>query len=114
MDFKGVKCVINFDMPLTIAQYIHRIGTEYPLFLVLCFFGCAHCYFAGRTGRAGRPGEAVTFYTEADLDMLRTLAHVIRNSGQHVEEWMLNAPKLTSKKRKQASNFPIIVRRFRH
>jgi hypothetical protein len=36
--------------------------------------------------------------------MLRTLAHVIRNSGQHVEEWMLNAPKLSSKKRKQASD----------
>lgn len=27
MDFKGVKCVINYDFPDSAAAYIHRIGT---------------------------------------------------------------------------------------
>ena len=26
MDFKGVKCVINYDFPSNVPQYIHRIG----------------------------------------------------------------------------------------
>lgn len=26
MDFKGVNCVINYDLPESAAAYIHRIG----------------------------------------------------------------------------------------
>jgi ATP-dependent RNA helicase DDX52/ROK1 len=26
IDFKGVKCVINYDFPTSIVTYIHRIG----------------------------------------------------------------------------------------
>lgn len=26
MDFKGVKCVVNYDFPESAAAYIHRIG----------------------------------------------------------------------------------------
>jgi len=37
-----VKLVINFDAPKKIEDYIHRIG---------------------RTGRAGKKGEAITFLT---------------------------------------------------
>jgi len=86
MDFKGVKCVINYDFPLSISSYIHRIG---------------------RTGRAGRSGEAITFFTESDMQMLGTIAHVVKNSGGQVEEWMLRAPKISKKKKKQyQSNQP--------
>lgn len=37
----GVTTVVNFDLPKTIEEYIHRIG---------------------RTGRLGNSGRAVSFY----------------------------------------------------
>ena len=48
----------------------------------------------GRSGRAGRSGQAVTFYTEDDVPLLRSVAHVIFASGGDVPEWMLNLPKV--------------------
>ncbi|OAE30580.1 hypothetical protein AXG93_40s1050 [Marchantia polymorpha subsp. ruderalis] len=72
MDFKGVNCVINYDFPKTIATYIHRIG---------------------RTGRAGRRGEAITFHTEKDRTLLRSIANVIKSSGGEVPNWMINLPR---------------------
>jgi ATP-dependent RNA helicase DDX52/ROK1 len=63
IDFKGVNMVINYDLPQSAVSYIHRIG---------------------RTGRAGRRGLSVTFFTEADMDSLRSVANVMRLSGCEV------------------------------
>ncbi|NWI57418.1 DDX52 helicase, partial [Calyptomena viridis] len=51
IDFKGVNMVINYDLPTSAVEYIHRIG---------------------RTGRAGHRGKAVTFFTEDDKPLLRS------------------------------------------
>ncbi|XP_072997982.1 DEAD-box ATP-dependent RNA helicase 57 isoform X2 [Typha latifolia] len=77
MDFKGVNCVINYDFPESGAAYIHRIG---------------------RSGRAGRPGEAITLYTEEDKPFLRNVANVMASSGCEVPSWILALPKLKHKK----------------
>ncbi|KAL1427677.1 hypothetical protein MTO96_017363 [Rhipicephalus appendiculatus] len=42
LDFQGVGLVINYDVPPSVVSYVHRIG---------------------RTGRAGHPGKAITFFT---------------------------------------------------
>lgn len=42
----GVTMVVNFDLPKTVEEYVHRIG---------------------RTGRLGNSGKAVSFYDE-DID----------------------------------------------
>ncbi|KAH7546223.1 hypothetical protein FEM48_Zijuj01G0177700 [Ziziphus jujuba var. spinosa] len=73
MDFKGVNCVINYDFPDSAAAYIHRIG---------------------RSGRAGRRGEAITFYTEQDIPFLRNIANAMAASGCEVPSWALTLPKL--------------------
>ncbi|CAA7398522.1 unnamed protein product [Spirodela intermedia] len=77
MDFKGVNCVINYDFPESAAAYIHRIG---------------------RSGRAGRKGEAITLYTEEDVPFLRNVANVMVASGCEVPKWILSLPKLRQKK----------------
>lgn len=72
VDFRAVNMVINYDLPTSGVTYVHRIG---------------------RTGRAGRKGKAITLFTEADFDHLRTIANVMKQSGCDVQEWMLNLPK---------------------
>lgn len=96
MDFKGVKCIINYDFPTSVAQYIHRIGIPPLSLFTFLFINILNSTHLGRTGRAGHTGEAITFYTERDIEMLRSIANVVRNSGGDVADWMLRAtPKLT-------------------
>lgn len=45
LDINDISCVINFDLPRSPADYIHRIG---------------------RTGRAGKSGVAISFIDHAD------------------------------------------------
>ena len=52
IDVTRVSHVINFDAPSTPEAYIHRIG---------------------RTGRASRNGEAYTFVTNEDRDIVRAI-----------------------------------------
>ena len=67
IDLPDILLVLNWDMPITTASYIHRIG---------------------RTGRASRTGTAVTFFTETDIPALPLVVNVIKASGQTVEGWM--------------------------
>ena len=72
----------------------------------------------GRTGRAGRRGEAVTFFTEQDRTILRTIAEVrtltvtivtsspllsqvMKNSGCEVPSYMLTMKKGSRDDRKK-------------
>eukprot|EP00466_Bigelowiella_natans_P010370 jgi/Bigna1/130800/aug1.12_g5508 len=68
MDFLGVNTVVQYDFPQTRLDYIHRVG---------------------RTGRAGRRGYCVTFFTNEDRGALREIASTMRLSGCDVPDWML-------------------------
>lgn len=85
IDFKDVNLVINYDMPPSAISYIHRIG---------------------RTGRAGRPGKAVTFFTSSDVTNMRPIAHLVKNSGCDVPDYLLHAPKKNKKQRKRLAARP--------
>uniref|UniRef100_A0A0E0FXF1 RNA helicase n=1 Tax=Oryza nivara TaxID=4536 RepID=A0A0E0FXF1_ORYNI len=63
LDVKDIKCVINFDFPTTLEDYIHRIG---------------------RTGRAGASGTAFTFFTHSNAKFSRNLVKILREAGQVV------------------------------
>jgi len=75
VDLKAVRMVINYDLPVSGITYVHRVG---------------------RTGRAGRQGSAITFVTEDDFGHLRTVANIMKQSGCEVADWMLQAPKRDS------------------
>ena len=56
IDVSGVSHVINYDVPMTAEAYTHRLG---------------------RTGRAERSGEAVTFVTADDDKAVRTIERAL-------------------------------------
>ena len=58
IDVTGISHVINYDMPDTAEAYIHRTG---------------------RTGRATRSGEALTFATDEDKRMLHLIERSLDN-----------------------------------
>ncbi|KAK2502799.1 hypothetical protein MC885_019109 [Smutsia gigantea] len=86
IDFKGVNLVINYDFPTSSVEYIHRIG---------------------RTGRAGHKGKAVTFFTEDDKPLLRSIASVIQQAGCPVPEYIKSFQKLLSKQKKKMIKKPL-------
>ena len=58
IDIKGVKTVINFNMPTTVEHYIHRVG---------------------RTARAGRAGRSVSIACEAERKMVKEIIRRARD-----------------------------------
>ncbi|KAJ5348487.1 hypothetical protein MYU51_016863 [Penicillium brevicompactum] len=65
LDVKQLKLVVNYDAPNHLEDYVHR---------------------AGRTGRAGNTGTAVTFLTEEQDRYAVDIAKALRQSGQEIPE----------------------------
>lgn len=88
VDFKGVNLVINYDVPQTSQAYVHRIG---------------------RTGRGGKEGKAVTFFTKEDKLAIKPVLNVMKQSGCHegYSEWMESMEKLTKKEKQQIKQHEI-------
>jgi ATP-dependent RNA helicase RhlE len=57
LDVAGIPCVINYDLPHSAEDYVHRIG---------------------RTGRAGAQGEAIALYTADEERYLQGIEKLIR------------------------------------
>jgi ATP-dependent RNA helicase DBP3 len=65
LDIPDVQLVVNFTFPLTIEDYVHRIG---------------------RTGRQGKTGVAHTFFQPTDKGHAGELQAVLRQAGQAIPE----------------------------
>lgn len=81
LDIPEVQVVINLTFPLTVEDYVHRIG---------------------RTGRAGKVGLAVTLFTEHDKALAGGLIHVLKGAGQDVPENLLRFGTTVKKKGHEA------------
>ena len=62
LDVKDISYVFNFDFPMQVESYVHRIG---------------------RTGRAGATGTAITFFTRENARLAKELISVL-NEGKQV------------------------------
>jgi len=68
LDIKGVKHVVNFDMPDGVDDYVHRIG---------------------RTGRVGNVGKATSFYDSSeDRGVAGPLVKMLNDCKQKVPTWL--------------------------
>ena len=61
LDIPDVQHVVNFDLPQTAEDYVHRVG---------------------RTGRAGAEGSAISFAGEWDLDRLESIRKLVGDDLQ--------------------------------
>ncbi|XP_077672408.1 putative ATP-dependent RNA helicase DDX4 isoform X1 [Eretmochelys imbricata] len=68
LDIENVQHVINFDLPSTIDEYVHRIG---------------------RTGRCGNIGKAISFFDSvSDSHIAQPLLKVLSDAQQEVPSWL--------------------------
>jgi ATP-dependent RNA helicase RhlE len=56
IDVQGISHVVNYDLPLEAESYVHRIG---------------------RTARAGKEGDAISFCDETESDALKRIEKII-------------------------------------
>lgn len=70
LDIKNVNHVVNYDMPSSIDEYVHRIG---------------------RTGRVGNNGRATSFFDpESDSAIAADLVNILEGAGQEVPDFLKN------------------------
>lgn len=68
LDIEGIQHVINYDLPKSIDEYVHRIG---------------------RTGRVGNRGKATSFFDpDCDRALAGDLAKILKQAGQEVPTWL--------------------------
>jgi ATP-dependent RNA helicase CsdA (EC 5.99.1.-) len=75
LDVPRISHVVNYDIPQDAETYVHRIG---------------------RTGRAGREGEAILFVSHRERRMLNNIERVTR---QKIEPLVLPTAKIINEKR---------------
>lgn len=68
IDVKDISCVLNYDFPRNIEEYVHRVG---------------------RTGRAGRTGTAVTFVAREDWKHAQELIDILKQ-GWKIKKFTKN------------------------
>lgn len=66
LDIPNVMHVINYDLPKSIDDYVHRIG---------------------RTGRCGNTGTAIALVNEKDRPLLRDLRDILKENHQTIPDW---------------------------
>merc|ERR1712046_480340 len=77
LDIPNVGMVLNYTFPLTIEDYVHRIG---------------------RTGRAGKTGISHTFFQASDKSHAGELQQVMRQAGFEPPQELMNFGSTIKKK----------------
>ncbi|KAF2236305.1 dead box ATP-dependent rna helicase [Viridothelium virens] len=81
LDIPNVNLVVNMTFPLTVEDYVHRIG---------------------RTGRAGKTGLAITLFSQKDKHLAGELIGVLEKADQKVPNELLKFGRTVKKKQHEA------------
>lgn len=61
IDIEDISHVVNYDFPRNIEEYVHRVG---------------------RTGRAGKHGDSISYFTRADWGQAKELIPILEEASQ--------------------------------
>ena len=67
LDVNDINMVINYDFPICIEDYVHRIG---------------------RTARGNKEGLSITFFTEENKQFAKSLVKLLNQAEQEVPDWL--------------------------
>jgi len=84
LDVKDISCVVNFDFPKDIESYVHRIG---------------------RTGRGTTSGTSISYFTDQDESLSRSLVSVLKQASQEIPDFLqFIAPPPSSSSQRRPTN----------
>ena len=82
LDIQDIALVINYDMPVDLETYVHRIG---------------------RTGRAGKNGRSISFITPENSQLTPKLVKLLVDAKQIVPEAMQKLAAAVQEKKRTAN-----------
>eukprot|EP01063_Lacrimia_lanifica_P028841 TRINITY_DN428_c0_g1_i1.p2 TRINITY_DN428_c0_g1~~TRINITY_DN428_c0_g1_i1.p2 ORF type:complete len:498 (+),score=231.45 TRINITY_DN428_c0_g1_i1:40-1494(+) len=83
LDIRDLPCVINYDFPDQLEDYVHRIG---------------------RTGRAGDIGDAYSFFTPNNVALAQGLLEILEKANQPVDDFLRQLAQQSSQSRYGGGN----------
>jgi ATP-dependent RNA helicase DeaD len=94
IDVSGISHIINFDLPMDIESYVHRIG---------------------RTGRMGADGSAISFVTPQQGDLLTEIEHLINRliEEDRIDGFTAFTPRVKEAKPEPGKAAPVFGRQRR-
>jgi ATP-dependent RNA helicase DeaD len=94
IDVSGISHIINYDLPMDLESYVHRIG---------------------RTGRMGADGSAISFVTPEQGEHLTGIEHLINRliDEDRIEEFAAFTPRAPEVKPDQPKATPVFGRQRR-
>lgn len=69
IDIQDITMVVNYDFPRNIEEYVHRVG---------------------RTGRAGKLGTSLSFFTRSDWGSAKELIEILTEANQEVSQELIS------------------------
>ena len=99
LDIPNVAVVLNYSFPLTIEDYIHRIGRT-GIFVFYTYVIISVSIHRALTGRGGKSGQSITFFTGENHEkaLAGELARVLQDSGFDCAELREKFPMTIKKK----------------
>ncbi|KAK9886642.1 hypothetical protein WA026_017563 [Henosepilachna vigintioctopunctata] len=80
LDINDITHVLNYDFPRNIEEYVHRVG---------------------RTGRAGKFGESISYFTRSDWAQAKELINIMEEAQQYIPEELYEMADRFEKRQKQ-------------
>ncbi|KAJ8925636.1 hypothetical protein NQ315_009481 [Exocentrus adspersus] len=65
LDIDDITHVVNYDFPKNVEEYVHRVG---------------------RTGRAGKYGQSISYFTRADWGQAKELISILEEAEQEIPD----------------------------
>lgn len=84
LDINDITHVINYDFPMTIEDYIHRIG---------------------RTARHDKKGTSISLFTENNIGLAGKLVQILKETDQEIPRKLVNMPRRDSFSSRVSSPF---------